>query len=166
MDRINQVSLISFVISGSCLALGFYLVGFWLVSIAIIVCRLFCWIGGGLRIKWLPTFVFVFDFIFLIAGVILAAPSILLVMGLVGSLITWDLEGYRYRLKNIPFYSKEITHTRKYIMRLFITAASGGVLAIFSITIHIQPRFGVIVLFSVLAVLGLSIGIQIAQRSM
>jgi len=165
MKRIKHVSFTSFVISGGCLALAFYLVDLWFVSIAIMVCRLFFWIGGYVRIKWSPTLFFIFDFVFLIVGIFMAVPPILLVAGLVGSLITWDLEGYHHRLENIAFYGREIEHARKHLKRVFIAGSCGGGLAILSLIIHTNPGFVLIVLLSIASVLGLVIGIQMAQRS-
>lgn len=165
MNRIKQVSFISYVISGACLVLGFYFVDLWLVSIVIVVYRLSFWIGNYYNIKWLPTIVFIFDFVFLIIGIHLAVPPVLLLAGLVGSLITWDLEGYRARLGNIAFHGNEIEHAHKHLKRLFLAASGGGIFAMLPLTLHINPGFGLVVLFSVISVLGLVIGIQMARRT-
>ncbi len=165
MNRIKQVSFTSYVISGSCLALGFYLVDLWLVSILIAVYRLLFWIGNYLDIKWSPSIVFIFDFVILIIGIFLAVPQVLLLAGLLGSLITWDMEGYRARLGNIAFHGKEIEHAHKHLKRLFMAASGGGIFAMLPLTLHINPGFGFVVLFSVVSVLGLVIGIQLARRS-
>jgi hypothetical protein len=106
-----------------------------------------------------------FDVLLLTVGVYLGVSPILLIIGMVGSLITWDLDGYRYRFDNITFYGREIEHAKQHLKRLFYAAASGGALAILTVTINIKPGFGLSVLFSVVSVLGLVIGIHLARRS-
>ena len=165
MNRIKQISLISFVISGVCLAFGFYSVELWLITSVIVVYRLSFRIGNSKNFNWSATIIFIFDFVFLTIGIFMAVPPILLTAGLVCSLISWDLEGYRHRFENKTFHGKEIEHAQRHLKRLVLAGCGGGILAILSLPFHIKPGFGSIVLFSVVSVLGLVIGMQLARRS-
>ena len=165
MNRIRQVFIFSYLISGGCLVLGFLLADLWWAALVIVAYRLLLWFGSYWNKNWFTSVVFILDFVIIIVGIPLRVSVIVLLVGLLGSLIMWDTAGSYYRYKDIEFYNDEITHAHRHIKRLMVTVAVGGVLAFISLAVTLKPGFGTMVIFSLLSVLGIVIGIQLARRS-
>ena len=146
------------------LASGFFFEGFWVLSMLIVSYRLLLLIGYLIKIKWLETIVFILDFIVLIAGAFLNVQTITLVLGLVFSLGTWDLAGYRDRFIGLSFHSAENESANRHLRRLAITGLCGASLAVLPLILKFTPGFGYLILFSIVSVLGIVIGIQLARR--
>ena len=165
MNRIKIGYSLVYIIGGALLASGFFFEDFWAISILIVSYRLLLLIGYLLEIKWLATIVFILDFIVLIAGVFLNVLIFTLVLGLVFSLASWDLAGYRDRFIGLSFHGAENESANRHLRQLAITCLCGVSLAVLPLSLKFTPGFGYLILFSIVSVIGVVLGIQLARRS-
>lgn len=164
MYKIGHWIAASLIISTGFLAVGYYENGLWIILVSIVIYRCLGGVGIFRSISWVSDLVFVLDFSTLFLGVLLGFANFLLIIGMIGSLMVWDLAGYHQRIKRIGPLTSALNHQSRHIKILVLTTTAGGILAVIPLGIQLNSGFESAIFLSILSILGVVIGIKLAKQ--
>jgi hypothetical protein len=161
---ISRALNVGILTTAGALAAAYGLSGFWVPAIAILLMGVL-WIGSQrTRWTWLGWLMMALFSAAAAAGALLGLRPTLLVVGLVGALSAWDLDGLASQLERVDAVERECVLKRRHLRRLLVVDGVGVVCAILALTIRVTVSFGVALMLGLIAILGLSRAIGFLQR--
>jgi len=153
MKIIRQIFLGIVVLAVGAPALGVALRGVWMLTVAFGVLG-FLWIGFSQRHRLMGL-----AFALCVAGIAMAAGLEVgigwLLVGITAALAAWDLEAFSARMAGVARIENEPALVRDHLRHLGIVCAAGLFLATVASLVRIRLSFGVALVLSAIAVLGL-----------
>ena len=153
-------------IAAGAMSLGFLQVGDWELAVAVWVCVPVGILAGQFRWQWAPS-------VILIANCCAAAIGIWMVtwpgfplLGLVGSLVALDMFHFSWRVEAAMRVGGDAGGVEnRHMRRLFAVLGSGMALYLVSWLAQIRLNFGFALILGLIAVLGISLGVNARRRS-
>ncbi len=99
------------------------------------------------------------------AAVLVGAPTFWLLLSIVATLVAWDLDRFRQRLRSAERVVDEDTMVRAHLRRLGVVAGVGLVCGGVALSFELTLAFGWVLVLAVLALLGLSRAIRFVREA-
>jgi hypothetical protein len=143
---------------------GYAIGGLWIWTLPILGLAALWLLGQRHGLKWLSSLELSLFVGMAIYGLWLKLAPGLMLVGMVASLVVWDLESFLQRMEDAERVDQRDALEQKYLRRLLIVAGSGALLAVGGLSLDLNFSFGSALLLSLLAVVGLSWTIRFLRR--
>lgn len=160
MNFRSTVFYICLIVSTGCLSAGYVLAGY-LVIIPVLLTMLLLWAFAKRGVvSWLASSLFLGYIIFSAIGVIVNLPVVLMIIACTFALVSWDLIQFEQGMTEQPMRKTRASLEKYHLPSLTLAAFTGLLFAFMSTYIHLQLSYGVIVFLVLIAVGGLTLGMQ------
>ena len=160
MKTHSVLLVISLILAVSCLGADYLIFGYWQILPALLVIVIFWIFTRKLPGLWLASSVLLAIVLLCAIGIIVQLQLMPMLVACTAALVTWDLtlfardRGTNQRSASIPMFE------RKHLQSLALAASAGLLLGWFGSYLNFRLPFILIVLFALLAVIGLVYGIK------
>ena len=90
------------------------------------------------------------------AGVYLGLEPGMMLLGVAGGLVAWDLQSFGHSLEGVRFVKGTRNLERRHLLRLLAVAALGLLVAVVSLGIEVRLSFGLLMVTGLLLMLGIA----------
>lgn len=161
--------VVSTLAGGGALAAGYALGGFWSVSDALVISALLWLVEQRGRWAWISSLFLVCLILVAAGGIWLGLSPVWMLIGVAGTLTTWDLEHFVRRVRSTAESKSDLggyDHlARRHLGRVLLVDGVGLALGTVALLIQVNLSFGVALALGLLAVLGVSQMIAFLRRS-
>ena len=153
-------------ISISVLLLLVFLSTQYLSYIALVLFLSFLWlINQNYHWRWLPSVVFTTQIMVIVAGLLLDFAQPLLILATVIAISAWDLDVFDLYLREENIVKDRHVIESRHIKRLLLIDGFGLCLTYLAMNLSVGINFTTAVILSILAILGLTTGINFFNKS-
>jgi hypothetical protein len=123
------------------------------------------WLLGHRRgLKWIPSLGLLLFIGLTAIGLWLTLSTVLMLLGMIAALATWDLDSFLQRLEGAERVDQRNDLERRHLQRLLIVEGAGIFLAFAGLSSDVSFGFGSALLLGLLAIVGLSRTIGFLRR--
>jgi len=160
----TMISVGPIIIATLTLAFGYGLIPLWSGTMIVVVMGLVWLVGQLRRLGWLNDMSFALLIIAAAVGVWWSVPAGWMLAGTVAALAAWDLARFDRRLAHVEQITGERQLRRDHLQRLLLVTGLGLGFGALALSIQFELSLGWAILLGLLAVIGLSRIIRVAQK--
>jgi hypothetical protein len=164
MKILSITNTICLMIAAACLGAGYILGGYWLILPACLGTALFWVVMKKRSVFWSASGLLVVYFFLAAIGVTVNLSLPLMMIGCTAALASWDLTRFNQGLVGNPLLENKARLEKHHLQSLAMMFGASLSLALISSLFNLRFPFGVIVFLAVIAVGGLTYGIQYVSK--
>lgn len=129
---------------------GFGVEGKWFLEIFILLLIALIYLSIKFNWRWGFNIFLISNSILAIMGILMGAPSILMVAGVAATLASWELSTYQKQYKEMYTHTQSVVYEKNRLRLLFISIGSGTIVTGIIIFVQFQLPFFVIYLLAII----------------
>lgn len=142
--------LINTYASSILLGIGFQIAGKWFANIFILVLLVLTFLSIKFNWKWAFSIFLITNSIFAIGGILVGAPSFLMIAGVATTLASWELSTDQKHYKEMYSHAQGVVYEKNRLRLLLISIGSGMIAAEIVLLVQFQLPFIIIFLLAII----------------